>query len=119
MHLLRTLTLLPRMALVWFVLSIGIAVASPFVHPQNIEMVCGGAKAVKLIVHGDGGTQELDASAMDCPLCMPTGAPPPSPVLPRVAMALPLAHAVQSIPAARIAAATAAPLPARGPPVLD
>ena len=28
----------------------------------------------------------------------------------------PLALAVQSIPAARIAAATAAPLPARGPP---
>lgn len=118
MHLLRTLTLLPRLALVWFVLSIGVAVTSPIVHPQNIEMVCGGAQMVKLILHTDEGTQELSSSSMDCPLCMPAGAPPPHPASPRVAMPLPLAHAVQSIPAARIAAATAAPLPARGPPFL-
>jgi len=32
---------------------------------------------------------------------------------------LPLGRALQSIPAARIAAATASPLPARGPPALS
>lgn len=117
MHVLRTLTLLPRLALVWFVLSLGVAAASPLVHPQEMEMVCGGGAIVTLVLHTDEGTQELDAAAMHCALCMPTGAPPPCPASPTVSAPLPLAHAVQSIPAARIAAATAAPLPARGPPV--
>jgi len=117
MHLLRTLALLPRLALAWFALSQGVAAASPFVHPQRVEMVCSDGASVKLVLTTDEGTQELDASAMHCALCLPAGAPPPHPVVPTVSMPLPLAHAFQSIPAARIAAATAAPLPGRGPPV--
>lgn len=103
--------------LLWFVASLGVAIASPVVHPRAMELVCSSAGAVKVIVHTDDGAQEMGVSHMDCPLCMLAGAPPPTPVIsiPRV---LPLAHAVQPIPAARIAAATAAPLPARGPPAL-
>jgi hypothetical protein len=66
-------------------------------------------------VQTDDGAQEMGASHLDCPLCVLTGAPPPTPVVAMPAVQ-PLALAVQSIPAARIAAATAAPLPARGPP---
>ncbi|MBT2321611.1 hypothetical protein J7E62_04465 [Variovorax paradoxus] len=106
-----------RMVLLWFVLSLGAAVASPVVNPQALELVCSSAGAVKVVVQTDDGAQELGMSHMDCPLCMLTGAPPPTPVV-ALPSPLPLGHAVQPIPAARIAAATAAPLPARGPPAL-
>ncbi len=116
MQSLRTLTFLPRLLLLWFVVSLGAAVASPMVRPQLIEMVCGGVQPVKLVLHGEDGPQDLPAASMDCPLCTPAGAPPPTVAALRLPAPLPLGHAVQPIPAARLAAATAAPLPARGPP---
>ncbi|MDD0839778.1 hypothetical protein PSQ40_14430 [Curvibacter sp. HBC61] len=117
MDKLRTITALPWLALVWFVLSIGVVSAAPLVHPQRVEMICGGGTIIKLVQSTDEGMVELDTTAMYCALCMPTGAPPPHPLWPSAAAPSPLAYAAQSIPAARIAAATAAPLPARGPPV--
>ncbi len=77
MHLLRTLTLLPRLALAWFALSLGVAAASPFIHPQMVEMVCSDGATVKLVLTTDEGTQELDATAMHCALCLPTVRPLP------------------------------------------
>jgi hypothetical protein len=108
---------LGRLVLLWFALSLGVAIASPIVHPQAMELVCTSVGAIKVIMQTDDGAQELGAVHMDCPMCTPTGAPPPVAVqvLP---MPQPLGHALQSIPAAHIAAATAAPLPARGPPAL-
>ncbi len=116
---LRYLHALGRLVLLWFVLSLGVAVASPLVHPQAMELVCSSAGAVKVIVQTDDGAQELGASHMDCPLCVLTGAPPPAPLAIEAPSVQPLAHAVQSIPAARLAAATAAPLPPRGPPAFS
>ncbi|AYM97469.1 DUF2946 domain-containing protein [Acidovorax sp. 1608163] len=102
--------------LAWFVASIGVAVASPLVHPQSLEVICSGSGAIKWLVQTDDGAVEMGATGMDCPLCVQAnGAPPPAPGLPPLPTS-PLAHAVQPVPAARIAAATAAPLPARGPP---
>jgi hypothetical protein len=103
--------------LMWFALSLGVAIASPVVHPQAMELLCSSAGAVKVVVQIDDGLQEMGGGHMDCPLCFLTGAPPSTPVvtLPSVQ---PLAHAVQPVPAARLAWATAAPLPARGPPSL-
>ncbi len=105
--------------LAWFVLSLGVAVASPVVKPRAMELVCSAAGAVKVIVQTDDGAQEMGASHVDCPLCVLTGAPPPAAPLAVVPTVQPLGRAVQSIPAARIAAATAAPLPARGPPAFS
>lgn len=109
---------LGRLVLLWLVLSLGAAIASPVVHPQAMELVCSTSGTVKLIVQTDDGAQELGASHLDCPLCLPaTGAPP----LPAVALPapLPLGQALQPIPAAHVAIAAAAPLPARGPPALS
>jgi hypothetical protein len=117
MSRLRHLAILHRCVLAWLLLSLGAAVASPVVHPQAMELVCSAAGAIKVIVQTDAGAQELGVSHMDCPLCMLSGAPPVTSSF-TLPMPLPLARAVQSIPAARIAAATAAPLPARGPPSL-
>ncbi len=105
-----------RLVLVWFVLSLGVAVASPIVNPQAIELVCSSAGAIKVIVQTEAGAQELGASHMDCPLCMLGGAPPPSAQVSAVPQLFPLGRAVQPTEAAHIAAATAAPPPARGPP---
>jgi len=110
---------LVRFVPAWFVLSLGVAIASPVIQPQSMQFVCSAAGTIQVIVQTDGGARELGAGHLDCPMCMLTGAPPPAaqPVdLPKV---LPLGHAVQPIPAARIAAATSAPLPARGPPSLS
>ena len=104
--------------LAWFVASIGVSIASPLVHPQSLEVICSGSGAIKWLVQTDDGAVEMGATGMDCPLCaQANGAPPPSPAHPPLPTS-PLAHAVQPVPAARIAAATAAPLPARGPPLL-
>jgi hypothetical protein len=118
MQALRHLPRLGRLVLLWFALSLGVAVAAPLVHPQAMELVCSSAGAVKVIVKTDDGARELGASHLDCPLCALAGAPPPQGEVPRFAHPLPLGHALQPIPAARLAAATAAPLPARGPPAL-
>eukprot|EP01035_Chromulina_nebulosa_P038277 gene38277-51697_t len=64
----RSLGLIGRWVLLWFVLSLGVAVASPLVHPQSMELVCSGAGPIKVVVHTEDGARELGASHMDCPL---------------------------------------------------
>ena len=96
-------------------------VLAPFVHPVAYQLVCSvqGNKLVATTDHGivdDGTTHSLDEHAAHCPLCMPAGAPP-SMIVWNAAPVQPLAHVLQSIPAARLAGLVGAPLPARGPPL--
>jgi len=107
-----------RWVLLWFALSLGAAVASPLVHPQAVELVCSNAGSLKAIVHTDDGAQELGAGHMDCPLCVLTGAPPATTPIVELPVLPPAARVPRPTPSAHIAAATAAPLPARGPPSL-
>lgn len=116
MQSLRNARFIARLVLAWFALYIGAAVAAPLVAPQGFELVCSGVGMVKLIVKSDDGTAGTEPVSMQCPLCAPGGAPPPPALSLRVQPAQPLAYASWPIPAARIAALTAAPLPARGPP---
>lgn len=112
----RTFSALRLWVLAWFMASVGLAIASPLVHPQSIEVICSGVGSIKLLVQTDDGQVEMGTMGMDCPLCSTVGAPPPTVALPHVLPPHPLAHALQPVEAARMAAATAAPLPARGPP---
>lgn len=114
LHILRNSPWLARLALLWFALTLGVAVASPMVNDANQVMVCSAGGMVKLVLHDDGSTSTT-SSAMDCPLCTLGGAPVPVTSV-AVEPVQPLGHVLQSIPAARITALTAAPLPARGPP---
>ena len=118
MQTLRHARLLARLVLVWFVCALGVAVASPMVHPQAMEMVCSSGGAVRLLIKTDNGVQEMGAHSLDCPLCLVGGAPPQQAAPMPAAPVQPLAYVLRSIPAARLAARTAAPLPARGPPTL-
>ena len=116
MQILRNAHLIARFVLVWFALSLGVAVASPMVNPQVSELVCSGTGGMKLIVVTDDGANQVPAALLDCPLCAISGAPPSPQARVAAESAQPLGHVLHSIPSARIAAFTAAPLPARGPP---
>ncbi len=116
MQTLRNAHLIARFVLVWFAFSIGVAIASPIVKPQPMELICSGAGVMKLLVKTDDGAKEVLTYTMDCPLCANNSAPPP-PVVRLTAEPLqPLAYVLRSLPAARLASLTAAPPPARGPP---
>lgn len=117
MQSLRKAHQLACLVLVWFALSLGVAVASPIVSPKAMELVCSATGSMTVLVMTDDGLKELVNIGVDCPLCVAGGAPPP------VATSMPepfhpLAHVLQPIPAAHIAALTAAPPPARGPPAV-
>lgn len=115
MQILRNAHLFARFVLVWFALSLGAAVASPIVSPQAAELICSGVGVMKLIVQTDDGAKEVSGPMLDCPWCATGGAPPPSFHV-KFESLVPLGHGLQSIPSAIMAALTAAPLPARGPP---
>ena len=119
MNLRRTIYAMRLWVLAWFMASLGVAIAVPIVQPKPMQLVCSSTGTIMLLVQSDDGTVEkMGSSGMDCPLCSPAGAPPVTTVG-TVIPPLPLAHALQPIEAARIAVATAAPLPARGPPALS
>ena len=117
MQTLRRAHFLARLVLVWFALSLGVAAASPLVQPRVMELVCSSAGMVKILVQTDDGMQEVSNHTLDCPLCLAAGAPPPFAVVQSAAIP-PLAYVLRSIPSARLAALTAGPPPARGPPAL-
>ena len=106
---------LARFVLVWFVMTLGVAMASPMIQPKAMDWVCASGGGMKLIVVGDDDTTST-AHTLDCPLCgHVSAAPPASAVSQRIDTSL--ARAVQPIDLARIAMATAPPLPSRGPPL--
>ncbi len=118
MHALRNARHLARLALAWFLLAIGVAVAAPMVQPKSMELVCTGAGVMKLIVKSADGGETVSSHTLDCPQCLALGTPPPA--QPRVSEPPPaLAHALRPTVAATLAALTRAPLPARGPPAFS
>lgn len=118
MQALRHARFLARLVLAWFVLALGVAIASPLVQPQSLELICATGGAMKLIVKNADGTAQERGHTLDCPLCATVAAPPPV-LTPVVLVPSSLAHALQPVAAAHIAARTAAPLPPRGPPTLS
>ncbi len=113
MQSLRNAAFLARLVLAWFALSIGVAIASPVIKPQAIELICSGAGVVK-IVNPDDGTSTSGTHTLDCPMCLATPAPAPARNSATLLTAAPAV--LQPHAAVRIAALTAAPFPARGPP---
>jgi hypothetical protein len=104
----------------WWLLAVGVAIASPMVRPQAMELVCSSAGVVKLVQKvddiGDGAGPRLASHTLECPLCMALGAPPPVLSGEPLAPPLPLSHVLRSPASAPWVASAAAPLPARGPP---
>lgn len=118
MSCLRHARHLTRLVLAWFVLSLGVAVASPLVAPQSTLLVCSGASVKMVVLDADGSAAEVGHSTLDCPLCATLSAPPPAPAA-AVAPPHALSHALVPIEAARIAARIGAPWQARAPPAFS
>ena len=116
MQQLRNAIQITRLVLVWFALSVGVAIASPVLNPKGMDMVCTGTGMMKLVVQGDDDA--TTSHTLDCPLCASVVAPPPT-FNTGLTQPSPLAHALLPIEAAHIASVTAPPLPSRGPPQLS
>ena len=119
LHALRNTPWLAKLALLWFALTMGAAVASPVVKPQTELVICTGAGMLKVVLTDDGtvtsGATADTSDVLVCPLCLLAGAPL-SARFNTTRAPRPLGHVLPHIPAAHIAALTAAPPPARGPP---
>ena len=117
MDYLRQTKTLARLVLVWFALSLGVAMASSLVAPKSTELVCTSGGMLKLVAVDGNDSAVPSHGTMDCALCLPV-ALPPAPCTVQLAQPSPLSHALQATAAAHIASATAPPLPSRGPPAL-
>ncbi len=118
MHALRTSLLLTRLVLAWFVLALGVAVASPIVQPRVMAVVCTDSGSMQVVVLDEDGQAVSGAlHALDCPLCLAITTPPVHASW-RVEQPQPLGLALHPVVSARIAALVGGPLPPRGPPVL-
>ena len=80
---LRECRTIVRWMLVCFCLSIGVAIASPVVHPQGLTLVCTTAGSVKFVATGDLEAPAADtvSHTLDCVMCLPAGAPPTTAVV--------------------------------------
>jgi hypothetical protein len=115
LHTLRNSPWLAKLALLWFALTLGVAVASAIVNPQNELVICSAVGMVKLVLNADGSVSTSPSSEAHCPLCVGGGAPPVWGTL-SFQNAQPLGYVLQSMPAVHMAAKTAALPPSCGPP---
>ena len=118
MQHLRNAKLIARFVLVWFALSIGVAIASPMVKPQSMQLVCSGVGAMKVIVAGQDGKAPVASHTLDCPLCACISAPPPMEILAFSATA-PLGFVIPAEGNEIVIFELATPPPARGPPTIS
>ena len=118
MQTLRNAHLLARLVLVWFVLFVGVSVASPLVNPDGVQLVCSTAGSVKLVSSDAGAQSGLDDSerghSMHCPLCLPLAMPPAVTIEAWVHVGL--SFALDTLERARLASLVGLPWQARAPP---
>jgi hypothetical protein len=118
MQALRNSKLIASLVLVWFALFVGSAVASTFINPGSLQMVCSSEGGMKMVASGDVDGDATLSKTMDCPLCASVTAPPAPAGTAQLSTPSSLAHALHPVAAAHIASVTAPPLPSRGPPAL-
>ena len=112
---LRNAHCLTRLVLVWFALFVGVAVASPLVNPEGVQLVCTTAGSVKLLqLDADGEEAQSSHQGLHCPLCLPVAAPPVVSVSAPVHVGL--SHALRPLEQARLASLIGLPWQARAPP---
>ncbi len=116
MQTLRNAHLIARFMLVWFALSIGVAIASPMVKPQGLQLVCSGSGSMKVIASDEDGNSAASGHTLDCPLCASISAPPPMDIVAFGSVA-PQAYALPQPETTPPTGVGAAPPPARGPPI--
>lgn len=116
MQRLRHAPRIARLVLVWLGLSLGVAIASPWVRPAGFAMVCSASGALQLAAFEDAPEAGATGTgALDCPLCLPLLAPPG--VAPqRLAHRLPAPSLLPRSTSPCVPVQGAAPWPGCGPP---
>jgi len=116
-HTLRTLRL---WVLVWFVMALGAAAASPLVAPRGMELVCSGSGTggARLVVMTVDGLVAADSTGLDCPLCLAANTPPTAAPAAAPAAAAP-AFQPRFYPSGSASAGVALSPPARAPPLFN
>lgn len=106
-----------RWILLWLMLSLAAIASTAVVHPsRKMVLTCSAADAIKHDAQHHRRMPDEQDSHAHCVLCVTSGAPFSVWPLARPVLPEPLRHALRPMPAARIAAMTARPPPARGPP---
>jgi hypothetical protein len=118
MQSLRNAIQITRLVLVWFALSVGVAIASPIIKPESTALICTGTGVMKLVALGEDADKPVTSHKLECPLCASISAPPPV-INTSLSQPSPLAFVLQPIAAAHIVSITSPPLPSRGPPALS
>lgn len=118
MQSLRSTRNLARLVLACFLLALGVAVASPLVSPQSLQLVCSAGGVVQFVALDGDGSVPGASTPGHCPLCIVAGAPPSCVPL-AVAAMVPAQAALAMSVRSRIATRSAPPLPARGPPAIS
>ncbi len=77
MQALRRAHILAKFVLVWFVLSIGAAIASPLIKPQAIELICSGSGAMKVLIKSDDGSATTTSLPWTAPCARKSARRPP------------------------------------------
>lgn len=120
MQTLRHTKHLARLALAWFVLSLGVAGAAPLLQTQDYIMVCSSNGMYQLRDGdelNDQGLTSRTTPTLKCPLCIALDAPPDLLGSASLPIAFPATLPSQTTAAIQHKATLcAAPLPARGPP---
>ena len=106
---------LARWVLVWFVLSLGVAVASPLVNAQSFTLVCSASGTMRLMLNDDAAALAATPHTLNCVLCAPAAVPPP-PVVSAFVPVDSLSYALQPAPEAHTAWRASVLISARGPP---
>ena len=104
-----------QLLLVWFALSIGVAMASPVLTAHGDDVVCSGSGALMLMPADDGGTPAAGHDH-DCHLCVMVGAPPVVPLV-LAAYAAPVDTPILQLPVP-VPSQHPVPFQQRGPPLL-
>lgn len=112
---LRNAHRLTRFVLVWLALFMGVAVASPILNPDSVQLVCTSGGSVKLVTaQVDGQDASDNGHGLHCPLCLPLLAPPAA-AAPALAP-LGQSHALTSLAQTPLASLIGLPWQARAPP---
>jgi hypothetical protein len=117
MSKLRNSLYLARLVLVMFVLSVGVAIASPILKPEATVLICTSSGLMKLVALDEDTDPPVNDHKLDCPLCVCVSAPPPV-ASTSLSEPFPLSFAMPFITATHISFTSSPPLPSRGPPPL-
>ncbi len=109
---------LVRATLIAWLLVLAAGLLAPWAQARSLESVCSGAGPARWILGPQADGLAHAMHGLDCPLCMPQLAAPPTAVPAALPALLHAARPQRLSFVAWVAAPSACPPPARGPPHL-